>query len=151
MLCQFCHQSPATVQMTTTVNGTSSLHHLCADCARQQGLAPFGNLPAWLTQIAGFSQSAQQIKICPACGQTAQQLSDTGRVGCARCYTTFADLLLPYIRQIHGTVEHTTTLPAPPQTTRQQLQAQMQQAVEQQNFEEAARLRDLLKESEGAR
>jgi len=89
---------------------------------------------------------------CPFCGMTIQELSKTARVGCAKCYEVFANQLAPYIRQIHGQAEYVGDLPheyVSPVTDRlRKLQHDMHRAIKQEDFEEAARLRDEIKSME---
>ena len=89
---------------------------------------------------------------CEMCGMTEQQLAKTARVGCAQCYQAFERLLTPYIRQIHGQAEYVGETPAnytPPVADQlRKYRYELQKAIEVQNFEDAAKLRDLIKELE---
>lgn len=88
---------------------------------------------------------------CPRCGDTWSDIQKSGKVGCAACYQTFADRLLPFVQKIHGTGIHVGRAPRqeqrdPSQTQTEallaQLQAQLDAAVAEQNYEQAAVYRD---------
>ena len=81
-----------------------------------------------------------------------------GRVGCADCYRTFYDRLLPSIQRIHGKIKHSgkvsNTAPAEPaietvEKKIEKLKAAMNDAVAKQDFENAAKIRDEIKALEG--
>ena len=86
---------------------------------------------------------------------TESELQRTGRVGCADCYQTFENLLTPYIRKLQGTTAHVGTAPnpqAPSQPVKDQtviLRSKLDDAIKQENYEEAARLRDEIRRLEG--
>ena len=131
MKCQMCGRNPATTHIKTLVNGAVGEYSLCAECARRLG---YRNLFA----------------------ATFQDIVRTGRVGCAECYRTFYHQLLPVIRKLHGETVHRGKTPggALPQMLQQkELAAQkkelLQRAIELENFEEAAVLRDEIRQLEG--
>ena len=98
---------------------------------------------------------AQEQKRCSGCGCSFQEIARTGKAGCAECYTTFYDRLLPNLERIHGKVRHEGKLSssaAPRERTEReikQLKRQLAQAIEKQEFEEAAKLRDQIAALEG--
>ena len=84
---------------------------------------------------------------------TESELRQTGRVGCPDCYSTFADILNPYVRKLHGADRHIGTAPAAPEQPQadpvEALRAQLKAAVESEDYEQAARLRDEIRRMEG--
>ena len=93
---------------------------------------------------------------CPTCGMTESELQRTGRVGCADCYKTFEDILTPYIRKLQGATAHVGQAPKTAENPAQpvenpvdSLKAKLSEAVKQENYEEAARLRDEIRRLEG--
>lgn len=98
---------------------------------------------------------------CKGCGITFEEITRTGRVGCAQCYQTFGQRLSPMIQRIHGNTSHRGKSPAKAQLTLQpqtgmrvvpqktslleEKEKQLRQAVEEQNFELAVVLRDEIK------
>jgi protein arginine kinase activator len=123
----------------------------------------FGSADSFLGSfLSDFFGGSTGLKVaapgitCPLCGSTASDISRTGKVGCAQCYDTFADMLTPYIKRIHGNTEHTGKIPsdagAEIKTKRQlvQLKEELKKAIENQEFEKAAELRDRIKDIEGS-
>ena len=102
------------------------------------------------------SQQEQTIKRCQGCGWTLEQIQNTGLVGCAQCYDTFEKELGQVIKHVQGKDRHVGASPAGTPETQGQgadqleaLRAQMAQAVEKEDFEQAAVLRDKIKALEG--
>lgn len=148
MKCEKCGKYEANTYYEENINGQVKHMHLCADCASNmhinQSFAPL------LSNFFDFVPAAvyAQPRQCPVCGQTENTLRQSGTVGCAHCYDTFSDILLPYIRQIHGADRHIcadTSAPNPVASLKQQLS----QAISSENYEEAARLRDEIRRMEG--
>jgi protein arginine kinase activator len=85
---------------------------------------------------------------CPTCGLHYSTFKQTGRLGCAECYVSFASKLRPLLRRIHGSTRHVGKLPAHegetvnPARQMQRLHEELQRAVEREEFERAAELRD---------
>ena len=104
-----------------------------------------------------FFFNAPQVRqrVCPKCGMTENELSRTGQVGCAECYKTFADILNPYIKRVHGSDEHKGRVPfSAPEHVKQQsekelLTEQLESAIKAQEYEQAAIIRDKLRALEG--
>ncbi len=107
--------------------------------------------------------SQEKIQRCEKCGASFEEIAKTGRLGCAECYKTFRRQLLPVIQRIHGTARHKGKTPTSSALrildTNQQMvpvqespleekKRQLQQAVEAQEYERAAVLRDEIKELE---
>ena len=150
MLCQNCNEKEATMHMKRIVNGNAAELHLCADCARSLGYGetfPVFGLGDLLGEFfhKGELGAASAVK-CPACGKSFEEIAADGKMGCAECYNTFYDKLMPSLRRIHGKSTHVGKIPqqsAEPDGARvKELKEQLAAAVEEQNFELAARLRD---------
>ena len=78
---------------------------------------------------------------------------NSGKLGCADCYTTFYDKLLPSLQRIHGKTRHEGKNPTILKTdvvenvnVFENLEEQLKQAIAEQNFEKAAELRDRINE-----
>lgn len=164
MKCQKCKQNNATTQVKKIVNGEYEEYMLCADCAHKMGFdnifdSPmpdmFGGLVKSLFGAALPSRS--QATRCPVCASTYGDITNTGKVGCAHCYEVFLDELMPSIKRIHGNTLHAGKRPqnmsesvGKPQDVSEidSLRQQLSDAIEEQNFELAAELRDRIKELE---
>lgn len=165
LLCEDCHKKPATVHVTRIVNDQKTETHLCADCARKRGevgIAPepsftFHNILAGLfdpetgTAPRGATQSG--LVRCSNCGLSLHDFRRLGQLGCSHCYEQFHMELQPLLRRIHRSVEHTGKVPegvGEPKLRLQreidQLKEKLNEAVRQEAYEEAARLRDEIRE-----
>lgn len=179
MLCQNCQRNEATTHVKRIVNGDMTETHLCAECVKLLGMDDvFSDFSFGLKDIFGsffgdmlpaIGQSA--VLRCSKCGCTFDDVVKTGKLGCAQCYDTFYDKLLPSLQRIHGKLHHVGKIgtaqkesagaqaaqaeevQSAPKTVDMkiaELRELMNAAVEQQNFEEAARLRDEIKVLEGS-
>ncbi|NLA83116.1 MAG: hypothetical protein GX024_10200 [Clostridiales bacterium] len=162
MLCQECKKRPATVHLTRIINNNKTEFYLCEECARQKGQFNI-SVPFSINDLlAGFmgmdspsvSVKKEGVRQCKNCGMKFEQFRKIGRLGCRECYKQFSDELVPILRRIHGNTVHNGKVPKRAgvelRITRQiqQLKSKLQKAVEVENFEEAARLRDRIRELE---
>lgn len=164
MLCNRCHQREATVFLTKIVNGEKSQYHLCEVCAKEQGEIfsqaaqgfHFNNLLSGLLNMESSPVAAPSTTAlrCDSCGMTYQQFTQIGRFGCPECYHNFAARLEPLLRRIQSSSEHTGKVPlrcGEQVKLKQQLETlrrDLKQAVMLEQFEEAARLRDEIRDLE---
>ncbi len=166
MLCQSCGKKPATTHIKAVVNGKLTEVHLCDDCARERG---YGN---WFSQwdmdlgkmLGGLMENrpTENVLRCKKCGMSFEEFARTGKVGCAECYQTFRKQLLPIIERIHGAARHRGKIPGgaalkvgeqnnkivPAPSEIEAKRKELQKAIENQEFERAAVLRDQIKEME---
>ena len=90
---------------------------------------------------------------CPSCGFTQADFKKTGRLGCAECYTTFAEGLEGLLKSMHKGTKHVGKVPQPLQHHKHyaeklgKLQQQLEKAVAEEDFEQAAVLRDEIKQA----
>ena len=143
MTCQKCGSREATVHYQAQQNGDAQALRLCATCAAQMGITNFYGFAD-----SPFSSFFSGGRTCPTCGLHEQTLRQDGRVGCADCYTQFADILQPYIKRVQGAVQHVGVTQQEDATDT--LKNKLAQAIAQENYEEAARLRDEIRRLEGA-
>ena len=165
MLCDICGKKEATVHLTEIINEQMSKLHLCEDCAKDKGaemeehfglndlLAGLAGLGASITSGPGApsSKAIESIK-CPKCSFTYQNFTKIGRFGCGECYDAFKKHIGPLLKRIHGSDRHIGKAPLTagktPKDTKnlQELRAKLDKAIQSEEFEEAARLRDKIKE-----
>ncbi len=157
MLCQNCGKYEATTHVKRIINGESAEAHLCSDCAKSLGYTDvfggFGNtfgdlLGSFFGESQMSSLSSRTIR-CEKCGNTFNDIVNSGKLGCADCYTTFYDKLLPSLQRIHGKTRHEGKNPTIIKTevanqlsVLEQLENELKNAIKEQNFEKAAELRD---------
>jgi protein arginine kinase activator len=130
---------------------------LCEECAKEKGVDdPAGFSLADMLLGLGASQEMEEAAggsdlSCPSCGFTQADFKKSGRLGCAACYDTFAEGLEALLKSMHKGVRHVGKVPAGLRRLQDlqkrlgDLQSQLDQAVEVENFEQAAVLRDDIK------
>ena len=162
MVCDNCGSSDAVVHLTQIVHNQMSTHHLCEKCAAEKGLesAPEPvNFPLtdFLAQMGEdvIEESDPAGSECSFCGLTFQDFRETGRLGCPHCYETFVAHLRKLLRRIHGSVQHVGKVYLPPDPTASEMERRLEglrrrlhRAVESEDFERAAELRDQIRSLE---
>ncbi len=154
MKCEKCNEREATVLYKQTRNGVSTAAHLCAECAAkaqsEAGFSvgfPFGG--DLFGNLFGISAPGKMPagKRCE-CGAAFSDVRRAGKVFCAKCYETFSSELEPTIHSLYGKAVHVGRAPAKKAAARDkqnrllQLKKDLRTAIEQENFEDAAKLRD---------
>ena len=162
MLCQNCNKNEATTHIKRIVNGEATENHLCSDCVKSLGYDDIFDsfnlkIPTLFSSFfrdTPFALSAAKSVRCECCGSSFDDIVKSGMVGCANCYSTFRDKLMPSIERIHGKTFHagktpvmhkTIEVPGDKKSNAQLIgekSAELQEAIESQNFERAAVLRD---------
>lgn len=157
MLCDICGKNEATVHLTEIVNDKVTKLHLCEECAREKGseMEEHFGLSDLLAGLADMGSNVEPEMMdtikCSACGFTYQDFRKVGRLGCGECYNAFKSQLAPLLKRIHGSERHTGKVPlmvgknVKDAKTLQELKTQMERAIQSEEFEEAARLRDTIK------
>ncbi len=151
MLCEHCHQNPATVHFTQVLNGEKKEQYLCEECAQKLNVAHFGDL-SFNTMLANLfapaGAAARTETRCPVCGASYADFAEGGLLGCPGCYDTFRSRIEPILRRVHNAVTHQGKLPVrgggdlSTQRRIEELRLQLTQLVMREDFEEAARVRD---------
>ena len=161
MLCTHCNKKEANFHYRQVNNGQAKELHLCADCARELGYLgansdPF-NFNSLLNQFFGIPSKVQpQISTlqCDQCGMGYDEFRSTGLLGCGHCYDVFADAMEAMLGGIQPGTTHRGKIAGKngEQLKRQnelkELKAQLQKAILEERYEQAATLRDKIKELE---
>ena len=158
MVCDQCHERDAVVNLTTIENNAVRQLHLCERCAAERGVettvaAPKHPLGEFLQAVQQQSMPASaDAGTCTFCGLTMKDFRATGRLGCARCYTTFEPSMRELLRRVHGNPRHIgREYRAPADALMEKasvlgaLREKLRRAIEQEQFESAAELRDRIK------
>jgi len=160
MLCNVCEKNEAKVHLTQMVEGKIRKVDLCESCAKEKGIDdPTGfSLADVLTgmdavqkpEAAALPGLVNQVE-CEFCGYTQAEFKKTGRLGCSHCYGVFEGGLEQVFKTMHRGVRHTGKVPEKLRSSKEledrsrDLQSKLDEAVNQEKFEEAAVLRDELK------
>ena len=158
MVCDNCHERDAVVNLTTIENNAVRQLHLCEQCAAERGVETTVATPKH--PLGEFLQAMQQQTMpasldagkCAFCGLTMKDFRDTGRLGCARCYTTFEPSMRELLRRVHGGPRHIGRAYRAPLEEAVgsagvlgELRDKLRRAIEQEQFETAAELRDRIR------
>ena len=159
MMCEKCGKNLATTHIKTVINGTAEEHNLCSFCAAKEGYGSLGgfSLTNMLATMLGdgLEKGLSAKKRCDVCGSSFADIAQSGKVGCAECYKTFAKELEPSLNRLHGKVTHIgkTIKKVSESETKQQkidkLKKFLKDAIEKEEFEKAAEIRDEIKKLEG--
>ena len=161
MLCEKCGKNNATTHIRSVVNGVVYEKNLCGYCAANEGYNDFAhnslsNLLASMLGDVLASGSLTATRKCSCCGASFSDIAESGKVGCPECYKTFYDDLLPYLKRVHGSTKHAGKIPnkaplvvKPAVDTVDTLRMKLNELVSEEKFEEAAKIRDKIREMEG--
>jgi protein arginine kinase activator len=158
MKCQRCTK-PATLHITEILGDDQFEElHLCEDCANKYLYEPQGKGKGGEALPHGDDDEASALnqRECPNCGIKFVEFRNSGRLGCPHDYQEFREELVPLLENIHGETRHVGKTPRRQPQNKQtqseliQLRKQLQQAVTKEAYEEAARLRDRIKQLEGS-
>ena len=171
MLCQHCNKNEATTHIKKNINGHHEEMYLCSKCAEDLGVMEEFKMPSmndlfansFIGNFLGAGVAAMNslagVDRCHTCGSSFNDIVNSGHIGCSDCYEKFSDRLEPSIRKIHGKTKHIGKFisydeqeepkKAEPEAEKNQLDTlreQLKDAIKDQRFEEAAVLRDKIKE-----
>jgi protein arginine kinase activator len=166
MKCDFCDKK-ATVFLTQLVEGQMKKVCLCDDCAKERGVTDptgfsladlllGGVAAAGAAKLSGASSPAQQGggRRCATCGFSLEDLRRVRRFGCSDCYATFAEEVSQMVRGMHKGTTHIGKVPAGLMAMQvihqrlEELRSRLDQAVASESYEEAAGIRDEIRNLE---
>ena len=159
--CDSCGERPAVIRITEVARGKVQERVLCRECASkigveiEQGHGDF-SVPKLIAGIgersSAHGEGQENEPVCASCGLTYAEFRDSGKLGCAKCYEVFGKELSTLIRRLHGTLRHTGRGPGE-KTAEQAIQLeldtlrnQLSEAVAKEAYEEAATIRDRIRE-----
>ena len=156
MQCCICKEKPATVHLTQIEGEKMQKLDLCEECAKSKGINdPTSFAMADLMLGLGASQEIEQtagVELkCPRCGFSQADFKKSGRLGCPECYKTFADGLAGLLKTMHKGTRHVGKAPEALRQSRdlgdrlKLLQKKLAKAIDEENYEAAAALRDEIK------
>lgn len=158
MLCDNCKERDAVVHLTRIVDNAVSQLHLCEKCAAAKGVEttlsvpqhPLGDILQAVQQQA--ATTSEDAAACAFCGATARDFRATGRLCCPHCYDAMERSLRELLRRLHGSSRHVGQKYETPVThvvdkpdTLHDLRDRLRRAIENEQFEAAAELRDRIK------
>jgi len=161
MLCEKCNQNTATVCVQEMADGVLKSHMLCAACATgiHMEVSMEDLFKGFLGSVFEMAEQAQKTKreavpndtVCTNCGMTYGAFRKAGRFGCAKCYDAFRPYVGITLKNVHGATRHEGKLPnrlAANLLYKRELancKISLRKAIELENYEEAAQLRDRIR------
>lgn len=166
MICQDCKERPATFHFTKVINGEKTEVHICEHCAQENseffmlngntGFSLNNLLTGLLNMESGLAKAEEQNVFksnnapqCDRCKMTFQQFKKVGRFGCSNCYHTFSAHITPILRRVHGgNTVHAGKIPKRIggdihlRKKIEELKEKIHNYIVQEEFEEAAKVRD---------
>ena len=169
MLCQKCNKKVATVFISTIVNGKNNQMYLCTDCAKELTNMELSEdtINEWINEFKDMEDKGQIEELvqhenpetlqhnnqyeditCNFCNTSFDEYKKTGKLGCGKCYSTFRKQLKPIIEGIYGYSEHIGKFPKNEfkdteiVKTVEQLKEKLNMAIQEEEYEQAAKLRD---------
>ena len=153
MLCNECGKNEANVHVTHIINGKKTESHLCEECAKKNQAIlnsnfSMENLFSAMLNNTFNSKTYLPAKGCSNCGMTYESFRKTGKFGCSHCIDSFKGRLTPVIKSIQGYDRHTGKIPKRAggdyklQIDIQRLKSELRAAVDREEYELAAELRD---------
>jgi protein arginine kinase activator len=167
MQCQICKQNTATIHLTEIVDGQRNESHLCESCAQKQGVAIKAQIP--LNELLGSLLAGSETpttalskghteQSCPHCGMTFEKFRQTSLLGCPYDYEFFDKQLKALIEKSHGGHgEHHGKIPSKtPADDRKHLELlklrqELEAALQNEDYETAAKMRDRIKQLDEAK
>ncbi len=165
MLCQQCRSNEANIQIIKSVDGKQTEEFLCEECAQEREELDFSFEPQFSLHKL-FSSMLNQGLLddresmlasktqCSECGLSFAQFSQVGRLGCKECFNVFNENLKPLLRRIHASSTHNGKIPVRAQRRVKymreidQLKDALHLKVQNEEFEEAAVIRDKIRAME---
>jgi protein arginine kinase activator len=170
MTCERCGECEASVQYVDIVEGQKTTVWLCEDCARAEGVAATldddvveqeetESLSSFVGGMLANKEvkepaEAEEPQICPECGFSSKDLEERGVLGCPACYGVFRGRVLPLLERYHRGLSHVGKTPradGPRAALRRELadlRTALERAVAAESYEQAAGLRDRIRERE---
>lgn len=177
MKCQNCGENEANVKYTQIINGDKKEMFVCEKCAKNLGISDENfSIPIDFSSFFGdFIEEFEDNNFipligenkelkCKECNTTYNEFLNTGKFGCANCYTTFKDKIDGILKRIQGSNKYigkqiTNTSENHIKNIKIQnakkeedkiskLKKDLKQAIKEERYEDAAKIRDEIKKEE---
>ena len=169
MQCERCKKTDATIHLTEIIKDVKSEVHLCEGCARDIGLnSKLSNYSLSVPEMLSFLEvrdveESEESGACKTCGTSFVQYMKEGKLGCSDCYEALASSLASVIKGYHGNKKHIGKIPLnyeeksfqkeeifkrrSREVSLQELRVELERAIDDERYEEAANLRDKINEA----
>jgi len=161
MKCEICGLKDAVIHIRQIQKDLVHELHICEECAQEKGLIreedselPIANLLSGLLEGKDVTGASDVKDVCPRCGLKASEFRKQGKLGCPECFKAFDKDVRAIVSQMAARPRHTGKVPRTlvveqsAGTKGEGLRDELREAVEREEYELAARLRDRLRELE---
>jgi protein arginine kinase activator len=161
MKCEICGLKDAVIHIRQIQKDLMHELHICEECAQEKGLIreedselPIANLLSGLLEGKDMTGAAEVKDACPRCGMKASEFRKQGKLGCPECFAAFEKDVRSIISQMAARPRHSGKLPIALATEHaasaeaENMREELKEAIEREDYELAARLRDKLRESD---
>lgn len=159
MICDLCKKNPASLFLEAVGKDGKRKINLCLQCAAARGIAApvpspdAKNLASIFTEIdeRDNKNDEDSLRLCPVCGRSLLEIRKNGTTGCPECYEIFKSEITEEMKKHDIFGRYTGTMPKRLSsfrnalTDRADLQAKLDEAVKNENYEKAAIYRDFLR------
>lgn len=159
MKCEMCDERDAVIHVQQIMGGETIELHLCEVCAHERGISKrddkielsLSQLLTGLVDLDGEDQASKTPQECPSCGLKLSSFRKNGLLGCPECYKSFEEEIRGMHKKLSGATRHLGKIPERLKTfkaliiDREKLKAQLDDAINHENYETAAVLRDQIR------
>ena len=159
MKCEICGLKDAVIHIRQIQKDLLHELHICEECAQEKGLIreeeselPIANLLSGLLEGKDVVGAGDVKDVCPRCGLKASEFRKQGKLGCPECFRAFEKDVRAIVSQMAarprhtGKVPHTMVIEQSAGSKGEGLRDELREAVEREEYELAAQLRDRLRE-----
>jgi protein arginine kinase activator len=159
MKCEICGLRDAVIHIRQIQKSSINELHICEECAQEKGLMKeeeseisISNLLSGLIDNKDIPGAQDTVDACPRCGMKAAEFRKRGKFGCPECFVAFQRDVRSILSQMAGRTHHTGKLPksivvdSPDKPDREALSMELRDAIEKEDYEKAAVLRDRIRE-----
>lgn len=163
MICDICGENEAIVHVQQIMGGEVFEVHMCAECAKEKGVSlekgsegdfSLSQLLSGLVESFSPDADAKVITECPHCGTSITDIQENEKVGCPECYTVFRNQIEALIKEHTDNTNHKGKYPEKLRAykailiDKEVLKKKLKEAVQREEYETAAKIRDQIKELE---
>jgi protein arginine kinase activator len=161
MKCEICGLKDAVIHIRQIQKDLMHELHICEECAQEKGLIreedselPIANLLSGLLEGKDMTGAVEVKDACPRCGMKASEFRKQGKLGCPECFVAFEKDVKSIVSQMAARPRHSGKLPLSlasehaSSAEAENMREELKEAIEREDYELAARLRDKLRESE---
>lgn len=157
MICDNCKKRESVISFTKIEDNEVTEVHLCKECAAKKFKGNFLMIDGFKDLFKELFNTEETIdieKTCRFCGRRIEEVLTTSNLGCIHCYDEFRDEINDFLQNYQLSSVHKGKIPKSCPTDLKvgrkilDLKDKLQEALILENYEEAAILRDKIRDLE---